>query len=69
MPTSAPAACARFSNELAYQPDVILKLKFKNLIHTADYDAGHFAAFEEPEVLAEDLFIATEKFLELQGEA
>lgn len=61
---SVPAACARFSHELAYQPDTILKLKYKNLLHSADYDGGHFAAFEEPDVLAEDLFIATDKFLE-----
>lgn len=64
IPTSAPAACARFSYELSYQPDTILKLKYKNLLHVADYNGGHFAAFEEPNVLAEDVFIATDKFLE-----
>lgn len=69
MPTSAPAACARFAHELLYHPDAILKLKFKNLVHTADYDGGHFPAFEVPEVLAQDLFIATEKFIKLQNGA
>lgn len=49
------------------QPDLILRLKFKNLVHTANYEGGHFAAFEEPEVLAKDLFLATEKFLKLQN--
>lgn len=51
-----PAGCARFNKELTFIPDAILRDRFLNLVHTADYDGGHFAAFEQPEVLAKDIF-------------
>ncbi|KRT85408.1 hydrolase [Oryctes borbonicus] len=57
-----PSACARFANEAAYQPDNFLSLKYKNLVHTSDIeDGGHFAAFELPEIFANDVWIAVEK--------
>ncbi|KAJ8938570.1 hypothetical protein NQ314_011429 [Rhamnusium bicolor] len=61
IPIEVPSGCARFLNELVYQPESLLKERFKNLVHSSDYDGGHFAAFEVPQVLAEDLFIFTEK--------
>lgn len=52
-----PCAVARFPNEIIYQVDWILKDKYPNLVQTTDFeDGGHFAAFEVPEVLAEDIF-------------
>lgn len=56
-----PAGCARFKYELANQPDTILKEKFLNLIHSADYVGGHFPAFEMPQILANDIFQFVEK--------
>lgn len=35
---------------------------FTNLIQLSDYEGGHFAAFQLPEVLATDIFNAVEKF-------
>lgn len=55
-PIEVPSACARFTNELSNHPDVILKEKFLNLIHSADYEGGHFPAFEVPQILAKDIF-------------
>ncbi|KAJ8926603.1 hypothetical protein NQ314_021012 [Rhamnusium bicolor] len=61
IPTTVPSACARFSHELVYQPETVLRDKFVNLVHVADYEGGHFAAAEEPELLANDLYIFVEK--------
>lgn len=63
-----PAGCARFKYELANQPDVILKERFVNLIHTSDYEAGHFPAFEVPNVLANDFFQFVDKVQNLKTE-
>lgn len=56
-----PSGCARFSNELLIQPDSILRDKYPNLIHISDLEGGHFAAFEAPKVLADDIFAFTDK--------
>lgn len=61
IPVEVPSACARFSHELAVYPDNILKDKYKNLIHISDLEGGHFAAFEVPKVLADDVYAFTEK--------
>ncbi|CAH1366801.1 hypothetical protein MTP99_008088 [Tenebrio molitor] len=61
IPITVPAACARFSYGLVYTPRAILEEKYKNIVHESDYDAGHFAAFEEPKILADDIFIGIEK--------
>jgi juvenile hormone epoxide hydrolase len=61
IPITVPTACARFSYDLAYLPTAILQEKYKNIVHESDYDAGHFAAFEEPKILADDIFIGIEK--------
>lgn len=58
-----PSACARFTYDVAFIPNIILKTKYKNLLHVADYDGGHFPAFEMPNVLANDIFVAAGKFL------
>lgn len=61
IPTSVPSGCARFTHEVVYQPEVVLKDKFPNLVHVADYEGGHFAAAEEPEILTNDLYLFVEK--------
>lgn len=66
IPTNVPSACARFSHELFYSPEIVLRLKFKNLVHISDLDGGHFAALEVPELLAKDIYEATDKFLKFQ---
>lgn len=61
IPVTVPSACARFSKELMYQPPALLEDKYPNLIHTVDYDGGHFASFELPEVMANDIYMFLEK--------
>jgi len=62
-----PCACARFSQEIGYYTDSILKEKFTNLIQTTDFTVGgHFAAMEEPELLAGDVFSAVSKMEKLR---
>lgn len=59
---AVPCAAAFFPNDITYYPDWILKEKYPNLVHRVDYkEGGHFAAFEVPEVLSEDIFTAIEK--------
>ncbi|KAJ8985149.1 hypothetical protein NQ317_012801 [Molorchus minor] len=60
-PVTVPSGCARFKHDIIYQPDFVLKSKFKNLIHVANYDGGHFAAFELPDILAGDIYDFVQK--------
>ncbi|XP_044270184.1 juvenile hormone epoxide hydrolase 2-like [Tribolium madens] len=61
IPTTVPTACARFTYDISYSPTALLKEKYKNIVYEADYDAGHFPAFEEPELLAKDIYQGIEK--------
>jgi len=57
LPINVPAACAVFPYELLYQPESILREKYTNLIQFNHLPhGGHFAAFEEPTLLADDIF-------------
>ncbi|NP_001128399.1 epoxide hydrolase 1 precursor [Nasonia vitripennis] len=57
MPIFVPTACANFPHELAYRSETILKERFTNLVQfTHPPRGGHFAAFEEPELLANDVW-------------
>lgn len=67
IPVTVPSACARFKYELTNFGRRVLELKYHNLVHLSDYVGGHFAAFEVPEVLAEDIFLATDKFLNVKS--
>jgi len=59
---NVPSACARFPYEIAYQPDFILKDKYVNLVQSTDFDdGGHFAAFQVPKLLSEDIWSAIRK--------
>ncbi|CAG9770472.1 unnamed protein product [Ceutorhynchus assimilis] len=60
-PSQVPIACARFKNELANQPESLLRMKYSNLQQLNTYDGGHFAAFELPEVLSNDIYDFAEK--------
>lgn len=62
IPSKVPTGCALFKNELTVQPKSLLKTKFLNLVQANYYpDGGHFAAFELPDVLAEDVYNFVEK--------
>lgn len=57
-----PCACARFAQEITYNTDWILRDKYTNLIQTTDFDkGGHFAALEEPQLLAQDIVSAVRR--------
>nr|CAD7394413.1 unnamed protein product [Timema cristinae] len=59
IPTKVPTACAMFPFELAYQPESLLKDKYHNLVQFHNMPrGGHFAAFEEPRLLADDIWSA-----------
>ncbi|KAF6200549.1 hypothetical protein GE061_004992 [Apolygus lucorum] len=61
IPVTVPSGCARFDNEVAFSPTVSLRHKFTDLVQIKDYKGGHFAAFEVPKTLTDDLvdFIKT----------
>lgn len=57
MPVNVPAACAIFPYEILYQPESLLREKYTNLIQLTHLPrGGHFAALEEPALLADDIF-------------
>lgn len=43
IPITIPSACARFKNDLGYQPECILRDRYQQLLHVSDYNGGHFA--------------------------
>jgi juvenile hormone epoxide hydrolase len=57
-----PAACAVFDSELVYQPPALFKDRYRKLVQVNAYDGGHFAAFEVPDTLAKDIWLAVSKF-------
>jgi juvenile hormone epoxide hydrolase len=57
IPISVPTACARFPEELVLFPKLVLHECYRSLIRLTDMPkGGHFAAFEVPELLAEDIW-------------
>ena len=68
IPTEVPTWGIKFKHELQFQPDSILKLKYKNYLHSSVVeDGGHFAAMELPDVLADDIFDAVLMFRTFHG--
>ncbi|CAH1130360.1 unnamed protein product [Ceutorhynchus assimilis] len=65
-PIKVPTAVARFRWDF-YVADGLLGEIYPNNLQLSDFDGGHFAAFEVPEVLAQDIFNAVEKFLVYQS--
>ncbi|KAJ8985150.1 hypothetical protein NQ317_012802 [Molorchus minor] len=62
-PITVPTACARFKYDF-YTADGVLGEIFTNLLQLTDHEGGHFAAFQLPKVLADDIYDAVEKFEE-----
>lgn len=59
-----PTGVLKLKHEVVYQPDCVLKDKYPNLVHSTTLNfGGHYAGLEVPELLAEELFKATQKFL------
>ncbi|XP_044766430.1 juvenile hormone epoxide hydrolase 1-like [Coccinella septempunctata] len=56
IPVPVPAGCARFIHDYEWNPTALIEDKYPKLIHVTDYDGGHFAALENAEILAEDIF-------------
>ena len=51
-----PTGIAQFRHDLTNVPRSFLGHKYKDLVQASNYDnAGHFAAFEEPKTLADDV--------------
>lgn len=70
IPVNVPTACAIFPHELAYQPENLLRDKYTNLIQFNHLPrGGHFAAFEEPALLADDVFEFVSKTEEMRKTA
>lgn len=59
IPTYVPTVCASYPNELLYIPDSLLYEKSKNLLYVSHLPkGGHFAAFEQPTIFADDVWKA-----------
>jgi hypothetical protein len=58
LPVEVPVACAVFPYEvIGYTPESLLREKYTNLMQINHLPrGGHFAAFEEPTLLADDIF-------------
>ncbi|XP_039306491.1 juvenile hormone epoxide hydrolase 1-like isoform X1 [Solenopsis invicta] len=57
LPVEVPVACAVFPHEIVYTPESLLRKKYINLIQMNHLPrGGHFAALEEPALLADDIF-------------
>ncbi|XP_015523705.1 juvenile hormone epoxide hydrolase 1-like [Neodiprion virginianus] len=57
VPIDVPSACAQFPHEISYQPPSLLSARFKKLIRARKMPrGGHFAAFEEPQLLADEIW-------------
>ncbi|KAK3914556.1 Juvenile hormone epoxide hydrolase 1 [Frankliniella fusca] len=64
IPANVPVACTAAPEEIAYTPRAALLLKFPQLVHyTHPPRGGHFLAFEEPEMFADDVFEGMSKVL------
>ncbi|XP_026756628.2 juvenile hormone epoxide hydrolase-like [Galleria mellonella] len=62
-PTPVPTWVIQAKYEISYQPPIILRLKYPNLVNvTVLHDGGHFLATELPRVFADDLFTAVQSF-------
>lgn len=63
-------ACAVFPNEILILPESLLKQKYPNIIqYNIISRGGHFAAFEEPRLLADDIFSFVKKIENLTSKS
>ena len=57
LPVTVPMGIIFFPNEITPMPQKILENKYKDLVsYTLESKGGHFAAMEEPQALAKDVF-------------
>lgn len=62
LPVTVPSACAQFPYEISRHSENILRNKYANLVRFTDMpQGGHFAAMEEPKLLADDIWTSIEK--------
>ena len=69
IPTSVPAVCVQFPHELTALalPEFILKDKYHNLIDLVEMPVGgHFPAFEEPKLLADNIYESVKKMRKIK---
>ncbi|CAL7939634.1 unnamed protein product [Xylocopa violacea] len=67
LPVEVPTGCAIFPNEILTQPQSLLKNRYPNMIqYNIMPHGGHFAALEEPTLLADDIFSFVQKTQRLQ---
>lgn len=67
---NVPTACAVFPQEVFYQSESLLHDKYTNLIqYNHLLRGGHFAAFEEPALLADDIFEFVSKVEDIRKKA
>ena len=65
-PVKVPSGLADFPHEIAFTPQPLAAVKYHNIVqYTRMPRGGHFAAAEEPELLAED-FVSFVKKVESQ---
>jgi microsomal epoxide hydrolase len=56
LPILVPSGIAAFPDELLQHTRSIIELKYRNIVHYTDHPrGGHFAAFEEPLLMANDI--------------
>lgn len=61
-PIKVPSACAQFPREVMVQEPDELRKRFVNLLRVTKMPrGGHFAAFEEPELLANDIWVSVDE--------
>ncbi|GLH11525.1 Epoxide hydrolase [Gryllus bimaculatus] len=61
-PCVVPTAVSNFPKELVYVPEMLARDKFPNLVQFTHLPrGGHFPAFEEPQILADDMWDAFEQ--------
>ncbi|KAM3958015.1 juvenile hormone epoxide hydrolase-like [Aphomia sociella] len=66
IPTSVPTWVIQAKYEIAYQPPIVLKIKYHNLINVNPiHIGGHFLASQLPQVFADDLLNAMSTFRSL----
>ena len=64
---NVPVGLAAFSQELFIQPKSFVTPKFRNLLTYNDIDGGHFAAFEQPKLLFDDIINFVSKTFDMKG--
>ncbi|KAL4709526.1 hypothetical protein ACJJTC_007257, partial [Scirpophaga incertulas] len=64
IPTRVPVWAMRLKHEIVFVPEFMLKWKYLNLLGTTTLSfGGHFAALELPEIFADDVFLAVNRFI------